>query len=288
MEYTEKHQASVVLVIALNFLLFALAYGACVQNEKGGPVQCCDQRQTGGSLHCCEGRNSSCGMEDFVHNTLCFCDEFCETAGDCCIDFEDVKEPCGLGNVKRDCEVSPWSEWGPCSPRCGVGVSQRTRTVLFRPMNGGRECPPLIENRGCFRTQCGGRELGFARILPHKFTKDRAPSVWEKILPAPRVEVKTDEPKRPSYCVNYKIFFKHPHCKDTWADQLDPQKPICVECQHDAMNRHGKCKGQGVFGDVTLWEAVDLKSCYGGWLKIGPKIPDCKCENKDFNNFIFI
>ena len=27
-------------------------------------------------------------------------------------------------------------------------------------MNGGRECPPLIENRGCFRTQCGGRELG--------------------------------------------------------------------------------------------------------------------------------
>lgn len=93
---------------------------------------------------------------------------------------------------------------------------------------------------------------------------------------------------RPSYCVNYKIFFKHPHCKDTWADQLDPQKPICVECQHDAMNRHGKCKGQGVFGDVTLWEAVDLKSCYGGWLKIGPKIPDCKCENKDFNNFIFI
>lgn len=62
--------------------------------------------------------------------------------------------------MKQDCEVSPWSDWGPCSPRCGVGVSQRTRTVAFRPMNGGRECPPLIENRGCFRHLCGGRELG--------------------------------------------------------------------------------------------------------------------------------
>ena len=43
-----------------------------------------------------------------------------------------------------------------------------------------------------------------------------------------------------------------------------------------------------MFGDVTLWEAVDLKSCYGGWLKLGPKIADCKCENEQFNNFIFI
>lgn len=43
-----------------------------------------------------------------------------------------------------------------------------------------------------------------------------------------------------------------------------------------------------MFGDVILWEVVDFKSCYGGWLKIGLKIFDCKCENKDFNNFIFI
>lgn len=98
MEYT-KHQA-LAHVIALIFLLFTLVNGACVQKEKEGPVHCCDQRENGGLLHCCEGRNSSCGMEDFVHNTLCFCDEFCDTAGDCCIDFESVKKPCGLGNGK--------------------------------------------------------------------------------------------------------------------------------------------------------------------------------------------
>lgn len=62
--------------------------------------------------------------------------------------------------MKRDCEVTPWSDWGPCSPTCGVGVSQRTRAVTFLPVNGGKECPPLLENKGCFRQLCGGRELG--------------------------------------------------------------------------------------------------------------------------------
>lgn len=93
---------------------------------------------------------------------------------------------------------------------------------------------------------------------------------------------------RPSYCVNYKVFFKHPHCKNTWADQLDPQKPICVECQDHTMNRHGKCKGEGISAEITLWEGVDLRSCYGGWMKLGPRIPNCKCENEEFNNFIFV
>ena len=95
-------------------------------------------------------------------------------------------------------------------------------------------------------------------------------------------------PHRPSYCVNYKVFFKHPHCKNTWADQLDPQKPICVECQDHTMNRHGKCKGEGISAEITLWEGVDLRSCYGGWMKLGPRIPNCKCENDEFNNFIFV
>ena len=44
-----------------------------------------------------------------------------------------------------------------------------------------------------------GSNIGFARILPHKFKKDRAPSVWEKILPAPKVEEEKEEPKRYVY-----------------------------------------------------------------------------------------
>ncbi|KAM7435595.1 hypothetical protein ABFA07_014514 [Porites harrisoni] len=274
------------LIIAISFALFTLANCVCIQKEEGGPVHCCDQREHGGSLRCCAGRNSSCGMENFVHSALCFCDEFCEAAGDCCPDFESVKEPCGWGKRKRDCEVSEWSDWGPCEPACGVGVSKRTRTVIFVPLNGGKECPPLTEKKGCLNKICG-REAGLARILPHKYEKDRGISKWKSIKPASK-QVKTEKPKRPSYCVNYKVFFKHPHCKNTWADQLDPQKPICVECQDHTMNRHGKCKGEGISAEITLWEGVDLRSCYGGWMKLGPRIPNCKCENEEFNNFIFV
>lgn len=82
------------------------------------------------------------------------------TVSRCCILLYEYVLLCFVFKVKRDCEVSPWSDWGPCSPRCGVGVSQRTRTVLFLPVNGGKECPPLIENKGCLRHLCGGRELG--------------------------------------------------------------------------------------------------------------------------------
>lgn len=44
-----------------------------------------------------------------------------------------------------DCEVSEWSEWGPCIE----GVQTRTRTVIQAPQNGGAECPPLEEIREC-------------------------------------------------------------------------------------------------------------------------------------------
>ena len=98
MEFTK--QPSLALAIAIAFVLYSLANGVCIQEEEGGPVQCCDQREHGGSLLCCPGRNGSCGMEDFANNALCFCDEFCERAGDCCPDFESVKEPCGFGNGK--------------------------------------------------------------------------------------------------------------------------------------------------------------------------------------------
>ena len=90
-----KQRAGAVTAICA-LVLFALADGACYQKEEGGKVHCCDQRENGGLLHCCPGRNSSCGVEDFVNNALCFCDEFCETAGDCCGDFEGVKEVCGF------------------------------------------------------------------------------------------------------------------------------------------------------------------------------------------------
>ena len=95
-----KH-SSVFFAIAVAFALNSLANSLCTQKGEGQPVKCCDQRENGGSLLCCSGRNSSCGMEDFVNDVLCFCDEFCEGAGDCCQDFESIKEPCGFGKGRQ-------------------------------------------------------------------------------------------------------------------------------------------------------------------------------------------
>ena len=88
------------LIIAISFALITLANCACVQKE-GGPVHCCDQREHGGSLRCCAGKNNSCSMMN-GHSGLCYCDEYCETARDCCPDFGSVKEPCGWGKRKSD------------------------------------------------------------------------------------------------------------------------------------------------------------------------------------------
>jgi uncharacterized protein (DUF433 family) len=44
-----------------------------------------------------------------------------------------------------DCEVSEWGPWGECID----GVQTRERTVIQSPINGGAECPPLVETREC-------------------------------------------------------------------------------------------------------------------------------------------
>jgi hypothetical protein len=72
----------------------------------------CDQRERGGPLTCCHGRNSTCAVQRYddedeeksseLRRKVCFCDAFCEPAGDCCPDFDRVKEECklkGMWNV---------------------------------------------------------------------------------------------------------------------------------------------------------------------------------------------
>lgn len=64
----------------------------------------CDQRDRNGPLTCCIGRNSTCAVERYdlksddgkPRRKVCFCDAFCELAGDCCPDFERVKKECKI------------------------------------------------------------------------------------------------------------------------------------------------------------------------------------------------
>lgn len=56
---------------------------------------------------------------------------------------------------RRDCKVSPWSNWSACSAvRCGKsGRRHRTRTVQISPMCSGTPCPLLQEVAQCQGTQ---------------------------------------------------------------------------------------------------------------------------------------
>ena len=42
---------------------------------------------------------------------------------------------------KRDCLMSLWSDWSPCSSSCGRGWMTMMRSIVSPPMNGGRPCP---------------------------------------------------------------------------------------------------------------------------------------------------
>jgi hypothetical protein len=50
--------------------------------------------------------------------------------------------------VPKDCELSSWSAWGPCSTTCGPGTQRRTRQILKAAVGGG-VCPELEQVRAC-------------------------------------------------------------------------------------------------------------------------------------------
>ncbi|EEB11096.1 f-spondin, putative [Pediculus humanus corporis] len=56
---------------------------------------------------------------------------------------------------KRDCILSEWSPWSPCSATCGINaVRQRTKDVIQVPGFLGTPCPPRIETLSCNFLPC--------------------------------------------------------------------------------------------------------------------------------------
>ncbi|KAG9328950.1 hypothetical protein JZ751_009127, partial [Albula glossodonta] len=59
----------------------------------------------------------------------------------------------------RDCVVSGFTPWSPCSAPCGgVGLQSRARSVLAPPLFDGGDCPALAEFRPCEGGACRGGE----------------------------------------------------------------------------------------------------------------------------------
>ncbi|XP_034456122.1 thrombospondin type-1 domain-containing protein 7A [Hippoglossus hippoglossus] len=66
----------------------------------------------------------------------------------------DTVRPCLLP-CKRDCVVSPYSEWSPCPSTCRAGGNNkkkqlRKRIIIQLPANGGQDCPEVLsQEREC-------------------------------------------------------------------------------------------------------------------------------------------
>lgn len=57
--------------------------------------------------------------------------------------------------LPKDCVVSDWSYWTPCSVSCGIGHSESYRQVISEPQGGGQACPKrLVRQRRCSLSAC--------------------------------------------------------------------------------------------------------------------------------------
>lgn len=59
--------------------------------------------------------------------------------------------PCVL---PKDCQLTDWAEWGPCSKTCldpasPVGARTRSRQVVQFPVGEGAECAALEDSEAC-------------------------------------------------------------------------------------------------------------------------------------------
>merc|ERR1719188_1604604 len=64
------------------------------------------------------------------------------------------RKKCGQIKCPVDCVMSQWSGWSKCTKECESGVQVRTRSIVTKPMHGGKFCDTVQEERSCNTGSC--------------------------------------------------------------------------------------------------------------------------------------
>jgi len=96
------------------------------------------------------------------------------------------------------------------------------------------------------------------------------------------------------YCAEYEVIDAKPGCQSPssaapWTRTLIKGAAACVECQSVAMRRRlgNRCRGHGVLGRLTRWNAATAPGCSGRW-KMTSARRQCRCNPDSQLSFIFI
>lgn len=81
-------------------------------------------------------------------------------------DTVQEERACHTGSCDRDCTLSDWTSWDPCSMACGGGMQERSKNVLV-PIRGLGKCPASkspqrTDERVCNSQECVGDEVCIA------------------------------------------------------------------------------------------------------------------------------
>jgi len=127
-------------------------------NQVKCPVDCAMSEWSGWSKCTadCEG-----GVQGHTRSIL----ERPQNGGESCNTVEETR-PCNTDSCDRDCTLTRFTAWGPCSAACGGGFQERFKHVLI-PTRGYGKCPTKeswerFRKKECNTHSCVGDEICIA------------------------------------------------------------------------------------------------------------------------------